>query len=426
MISFWRIFFLELTAFVRSKSLILLLAATAGWMFAAPFVLTGDGTSESMRELVVRNSLGGVAALAAVALLSSATGAFARERAAKRLQLTLVRPVRYTVVALAKIAALVFAGAIVIVAAAVVEALRSPLDRQCRHVLSPMMESPREEAYRMYAAYMSDTNTPKAVKQAKPDVVLRLLALRALDRYESVRCGASAHWRFALPETFDSAKGAFAKMRFASEFGMRQDVAGELSLSTGGVSLAAAVSNVTQSVVDIPLAVSSAAGEAEKGVLEFRNCGKTVMMLRPRRDVKLLVPADTFGWNLTRACVELVAIIALIVSFGVFLGAALSRPVALFAAFTALVVAEISPSVLEQYPDELETNPVDAIGLQITRAAAELAHPISSLEPMAKLSDDTCIEAREVVRATIADIVVAPLAFAFLSALVLPRKSDVC
>jgi hypothetical protein len=110
----------------------------------------------------------------------------------------------------------------------------------------------------------------------------------------------------------------------------------------------------------------------------------------------------------------------------VFLGAALSRPVALFAAFTALVVAEISPSVLEQYPDELETNPVDAIGLQITRAAAELAHPISSLEPMAKLSDDTCIEAREVVRATIADIVVAPLAFAFLSALVLPRKSDVC
>ena len=146
-------------------------------------------------------------------------------------------------------------------------------------------------------------------------------------------------------------------------------------------------------------------------------------MLRPRRDVSLLLSADGFGWNLLRAYLELVAMLALLVSFGVFLGASLSRPVALFTAVVALAVGEMSPSVVEQYPDELEKDPVDAIGLCITRAAAEATHPVSSLEPLSKLAEDVCIEPREAVRVLLADILLAPLIFALLSSLVLPRKT---
>ena len=82
MISFWRIFSLELTALSRSRTLWLLLAASVGYVLLLPHVITGDGTAEGMRELVIRYGLGGVFALLAVALLSAATGAIASERAA--------------------------------------------------------------------------------------------------------------------------------------------------------------------------------------------------------------------------------------------------------------------------------------------------------------------------------------------------------
>ena len=424
MSSFWRIFLLELTAFVRSRSLAILLAASAAWMFAAPAAFRGDGTSEGARQLVVHYSLGGVAALLAVSLLASATGAIARERAEKRLQLTLVRPVRYMTVALGKIAALSAAGALVLGLAALIEAARGDVGRPCSHLLSPVMQSPQDEALEMYEACMKDPRTPEAVKKARKPVVVRLLAQRAFDRYETVRTNDVATWRFSLPRGTDDADIVKARMRFTNSYGMRQDVVGLLDFAADGAMWSGSVSNNTQAVVDIPLGASRRNVIAEAGMLSFRNNGKSAVMLRPRRDVNLLTPADGFGWNLLRAYVELVSILTFLVSFGVFLGSALGRPVALFTAIVSLAVAEMSPSVVEQYPDELEKDPVDAIGLHITRAAVETTHPISSLEPLARLAEDTCVETRETVRAVLSNMLVAPLLFAFLSALVIPRKTS--
>ena len=80
--SFWRIFWLEWTAIVRTKTLALLTAASVGWMYVSPYVLKGDGTAEGAREICIRYSLGGVFLLVTVALLAGATGSLARERAA--------------------------------------------------------------------------------------------------------------------------------------------------------------------------------------------------------------------------------------------------------------------------------------------------------------------------------------------------------
>ena len=154
MISFWRIFWLEFTLFVRSKALMLLVAASVLWMVGLPFVLKGDGTADGARELYVHFSLGGVFALLVIALLASATGSLAREREAKRLQLTLVRPVRYTLIVLGKILAHVAVGALVLAIACGILAFRTDLGRPCNHVLSPVLPTPREEAKAMYASYM--------------------------------------------------------------------------------------------------------------------------------------------------------------------------------------------------------------------------------------------------------------------------------
>jgi hypothetical protein len=424
MSSFWRIFSLEITAAVRSKSLVLLLVASVAWMFAAPLLFVGDGTIEGARAISVHYSLGGVAALLTISILASATGAIARERAEKRLQLTLVRPVRYTVVAFAKIMALAAIGALVLAVASVVEACRSDLSRPCRHVLSPVMPTPREEALVMYEAFMGDPSTPAKVRKAKKSVVLRLLAQRSLDRYDTVATNDTLRWTFKskgpLPDD-----GLSVRLRFTNAYDIRDEVRGELRLRVGDSTWSGSVSNITQAVVEIPLKrISSISESVTDAELAFCNTGRSALMLRPRRDVNLLVPADGFGWNLIRAYLELVAMVSLIAAIGVFLGAGLGRPVAIFTATVALAVSEMSPSVIEQYPDELETDRIDAIGLYITRAAAEVTHPISSIEPLARLSEDACVERREVARTVLVNVVIAPLVLAVLAALLIPRKVE--
>ena len=178
---FLEIFSLETKAFVRSKALMMLLVASIGWMLVFPLLAKGDGTAAGARELCIRYSLGGVFLLLVVSLLASATGSLARERAAKRLQLTLIRPVRYVIVVLAKIAAHVAVGAVVLAAACAVLAFKTDLSVPCSHVLSPVLPSPREEARAMYEEYMKDPETPEAVKRTKKEIVLRLLENRAID-----------------------------------------------------------------------------------------------------------------------------------------------------------------------------------------------------------------------------------------------------
>lgn len=270
----------------------------------------------------------------------------------------------------------------------------------------------------MYASYMKDPDTPEAAKKAKPEVVLRLLEQKAVDRYDTIPTNTTVTWTFpassllALPSV---------RMRFTNQYEMRQDVRGVFRL--GG--LEGVVSNVTQAVLTVPLVASGTAGAgAEDAKLSFRNDGTSSLMFRPRKDLNLLVPADAFGWNLVRAWVEMVSVLALIVSFGMFLSASLSRPVALFVAIVLLAVCEMSTSVLEQYPDSLETDPIDRIGLALTRVAAEATHPISELSPLEALSRDECVETGDVVRMAAFDGVAVPVLLALLSAVLIPRKQE--
>ena len=89
-----------------------------------------------------------------------------------------------------------------------------------------------------------------------------------------------------------------------------------------------------------------------------------------------------------------------------------------------LIVSEMSPSVIEQYPDELETKAVDRIGLAITRFTAEVTRPVSSLSPLEKLAKDECVEPREVVRLAVSNLLLLPVLLSLLSAFVLPRKQE--
>lgn len=416
---FLSVFSLEMKSIVRGGTFAALLVLSVLWMLLLPLLIKGDGTAEGARELYVRFSLGGVFVLLAISLLSSATGAVAGERAAKRLQLTLVRPVGRFFVALGKVAAHALAGAVVLGVAATILLFKVDPSVRCSHVLSPILPSPAEEAREMYEVFMNDPATPAEVKRARKSVVMRLLTQRAVDHYQTVQTNDSVGWRFRIP-----AEGALSvRMRFTNQFDMRQDLLGEFSLD-GCVS---SVSNITQAILKVPLARAEgrpgivAGGEKELG---FANRGKTAVMLRPRKDINLLVGADRFWCNLVRAWLELVSILTLLIAVGVFLSAGLGRPVALFVALSVLLAGEMSPSVISQYPDELETRTVDRIGLALTRFSAELTRPFSSLTPLESLSKDECVESAEVLRVVAFDCLAAPFFFCMLAAFLMPRKQD--
>jgi len=420
--AFLKIVWLELVAVWRSGTFAMLAMASVGWMLAFPYIVKGDGTAAGAREMYVRYSMGGVFLLLVVCLLGAATGALARERAAKRLQLTMVRPVRLFVIALGKMVALVTVGAVILGLAATILCLRVDLSSRCNHVLSPVMPSPLEEAEAMYDAYMKDPETPDAVKKTRKSIVMRILAQRAVDHYQTIPTNAHTSWTFDLSGMPTVCEGLKVRMRFTNQFEMRQDVLGQFRLGA----LTGPVSNITQAVLMVPLngkgTPSVEAVSSDK--LVFENGGRHALMLRPRKDLSLLVPADSFLANLFRTYLGLLAVLSLVVACGMFLSASLSRPVALFVALVVLAVSEMSPSVIEQYPDSLETDRLDRIGLVITRCAAELTHPVSALSPLEALSKDECVEIRMIVRIMVLNLIVIPILLAFLSAVVLPRKQD--
>ena len=421
MISLWRIFWLEVVSLVRSWTALMLLAASLGWMFAANFVLVTDATDAGKREMLVLYGLGGVFTLLVVAVLAAATGAIATERESKRLQLTQVRPVSPFAIAWGKFLALAAVAAAILAFPCATLLVSSEFsDRRCSHVYRPLLESPKEEALKMYDVYMADPETPPMVKKAKKPVVLRILEQRAKDHYQTVQTNETASWTF--PGLYDWSNGnpfvePAARLRLSNTYSMRDDVYGTI-LANGFFGI---VSNITQTAVTVPLRLCRL--EWNHDVLSFRNMGDKPVMLRPRQDVELLVPADSFAWNLLRSYVVMASILALVAAFGVFLGAGLSRPVALFVAFVMLIVVEMGPSVIEQYPDSLETNAVDRFGLSIVRAVGTCAKPPSALSPLSKLAADDCVEPKDALGTFAADFVLAPLVLSLLAAFVMRRKT---
>lgn len=419
--SFWRIFSLELIGLVRSKTLAMLTVASVVWMFALPFLVKGDGTVEGLRELYIRYSLDGVFSFLAISLLASAAGSLARERAAKRLQLTLVRPVRYSAIVLAKGFAHLFVGALVLAVATTILAFKVDLSVKCNHVLKPVLPSPREEAKEMYETFMSDPDTPVEVKRTKKDIVLRLLENKAIDHYQTIPTNEVVTWTFPLDAELQSASTPpSVRFRFTNQFDSRDTIRGVLALGD----YSASVSNITQAVLKVPLTRAELALSEGADRLAFINAGKNPLMLRPRKDIDLLIPADSFGANLVRAYFTLLSILALLIAFGLFLSASLGRPVALFVAIVTLIVGEMSPSVVEQYPDELEKNSLDRIGLMMSRAVAEVTRPVATLSPLEKLSLDECVETTTLARSLALNAILFPLLLAILSGIILPRKQD--
>ena len=409
-------FLLAWRALVRGHVLTLLLVATALAHLLLPALVRSDGTAEGWREMFVRAVPGTTYAFTVIAILACACGFFAQERERFRLSLTVVRPASAVGVAFGKWLALCLVGVLVYSFTAVLTLVHVPDPPPCMHHFAPTLPPPVEKAREMMDEYLANPKTPEFVKKAPRSAVLRLLTNKELDRYDVVRSGASMSWPF--DPSLAGATNMLVRVRFATQFDLRSPLEGVFTL--GGMS--AVVSNKTQSVVNVPLKRVEKVEEGEGLSLMFTNTGKELVMLRPRRDLEVLVPADSFGMNLARAVVQMLVVTALLSAFGLFLSSALSRPVAVFTSLVTVAVALMAPSVVIQFPDEIETTLSNKIGLLITRTVYALTSTAGEMEPVSALATDSCIEWGELLKCTLVSGVLLPLLLLGATAFIVRRK----
>lgn len=409
-------FILAWRALVRGHAFPLLLAATGLAHLLLPALVRSDGTAAGAREMYVRAVTGATHAVTAVVVLACACGAFAQARARGRLSLTVVRPASAFGVACGKWLALCTAAAAAYALTAALTWARLPDAPPCRHRHVPALPPAAEVARGRLADYLADAQTPEAVRKTPRAAVLRLLANKERERYDVVRPGERQVWPF--PAALAEATNLAVRVRFATQFDLRSPLAGVFTFA----SRSAVVSNSTQSVVEVRLEADGEAGKAEGAGLAFRNTGKEIVMLRPRRDLELLAPADAFAANAARAALQMLAATALLAAFGLFLSSALSRPVALFTAFAVLAVALMAPSVVLQFPDALETSWTDRVGLAVARGFSLFAAPTGEAAPVSDLATGACIEWPALLKGALVNAVVLPLALLGLAAALVRRR----
>ena len=411
-------FLLAWRALLRGHVLTALLALTALAHLLLPAVVRSDGTAESAREVFLRAVPGSVYTVLCVALLACACGLVARARESHRLALAMVRPVSAGAVVFGPLLALVAVAAVVLAFNAGLTCARGGWT-DCRHVYAPELDPPEKAARQMLQEILANTNTPQEVRSAPRHRLLSILIGREVDRYESIPPGRDMAWPFP-DEAASVPEGVVARIRFSTQFNMRASLSGVVTLGPWS----AAVSNNTQAVLEIPLARVGADGTDGVPRLRFRNTGKSTVMLRPRRDVEVLTPADSFGMNMLRATGEMLCVIACLCAFGLFLSTALSRPVAVFTALVFLVVTEMAPAVLEQYPESLGLPLTDRVGLWLSRGVAFATSAVAGPQPVSDLATGTCVEWSALGYAALVDAVVAPFVLLSCAAYLVRRHAS--
>ena len=414
-------FLLAWRALLRGHVLTALLALTALAHLLLPSVVRSDGTEAVQSELFLRVVPGSVYVVLCVALLACACGLVARARESHRLALAVVRPVSAGAVVLGPLMALVAVAAVVLAFNAGLTCVRGGW-ADCRHVYAPELEPPEVAARQMLQEILANTNTPEEIRSTPQHQLLSILIGREADRYEVIRPGGDLELPF-LAEAAEASDGVTARIHFSTRFNLRASLSGVVTFEKWS----ATVTNNTQSFLEIPLAVAQERDPPVEGnvpKLRFRNTGRSEVMLRPRRDVELLTPADAFGMNMLRASCEMLCVIAFLCAFGLFLSSALSRPVAIFTALVALTVTEMAPAVLAQCPETLDLPFSDRIGLWLSRGVVFATSAVAEPEPLSNLATGTYIKWADVGRAFLVNAVLAPLALLSFAAFLVRRRAS--
>ena len=413
--AFLQIVKVELLGALRSKVMFFFALASAVWIIFGPDILKYDGSEDGRFLLSVRYLLGIVFSVSIVFFGAHAAGAISVDRTSNRLQLALIRPVRHAVIAFARICAILIPGAFILALSSILLYFSVGSGRSCNHVYSPSMEDPKIGAMRIFNDCMEkDKNFKERVAEIGSREVLKYLESYVRDTYVTIDPGKSVSWEFPAASDVD---GALAiRLKLNDMFGRTDTVVGKFVF--GGFS--GKLENINKTLIHVPLALS---GERFGTTLTFENNSKNSVSIQPQRDLHILEEADGFGWNVFRAFLMMVSVLAIVVSVGVFLGAALSRSVAIFSLMALLFAMVISPATIEDYPDPIESNAIDRFGLMMTEVCANATASLSKYNPISQLESSECVEWRDTAMAFATALFYA-VGFSLLAGFTMRRKNE--
>lgn len=420
MTALFTVFMLQCRALCRRWTLPLLVLGAAGWAGLLPQWLTADGSCAGKFMLDMRYAFGGASVMVMVVTAVAAAGNLADERAASRLPLSLVRPCARTAVFLGRFAALALAGTLAIAAAASAAGIRHRQHADCEHVLRPQLEDPYTLAERRLAQLIDEDRGgefARKVAETGRDTVLWYLAKYEADELAVLAEGVTNRWVFPGAARF--APPYAVRLRVTDCFARIEDADCEFGFR-GWRGRLGAMKAVEATV---PLAERGAPAAGDGCELSVVNRSRRSLALSPRHDLQVRARADGFGWNLLRAAAALAAVNAAIAAFGLLLGAALGKSVAVFAMVVWLLVAALSPSAMEELSDPTESTRIDRLSLRICAASSAFAAPLVSFDAIDALCDDECIEYVPLMRRIAVSGLLVPAVCALLAAAIMRRKT---
>ena len=135
------------------------------------------------------------------------------------------------------------------------------------------------------------------------------------------------------------------------------------------------------------------------------------------------VGVEQVGGAMQEPLLGIVRLAGLLAAFGLFLSAALSRPVALFTAAVLLMAALMAPDAVLQFPNEFQATAGEKAGLAISRVVIRLTSALSDISPVSDLASSRAVTMRDLGRTVLVDVVAWPCLLLSLTAFILRRKA---
>ncbi|MBR1871143.1 MAG: hypothetical protein IJ802_04885 [Kiritimatiellae bacterium] len=357
----------------RGGAVPILLCATALLHWLLPGLVRTDGSAEAVRELTIYLSLAAVYALLLIVSLVSAASLTASERDAKRFAIARTRPVCMASVMAGKWCAPMLAAGLALAVSAI-WLLHGVAHENSRYMLRPGHGDLYAMAESEIDAYLAAPSTPEALKTMDRKRVLSHMVARELERKKVLAPGETVKWNFdALAQR---KVPCTLQIRVANEYGLKTDFRGKVKFGGECVQF----TNTTSRIIEV--ALPAAAG----GEVEFTNESPVAIYYSPYRDVALLVDGGTFAANLLRTCVQIWATIGVVTALGLFMGAAVSRNVAVFAGVAMIVASLAAPQIVEAQNDLAKARLPDRIALGMTRLVAAATSQVMAPAPVDDLA----------------------------------------
>jgi hypothetical protein len=425
---------LAIRAAIRSRMVLTLAALLLLALVGLPGWIRGDGTPQGAFTLLVGHTLGVCFFLLAATSLWAGCAAVAAERGAGTATLTVVKPVRPFELWFGKWLGIVALDAVLLGAVVAGLRLQIPLRaptlpddwRRCDRVVPCLLPDPALEADQALRTLRAEGRLPANTSLSS---LRAALIQEARNRYTLIHPGEKQAWRFRLPR---HAAGRTPTVRavFETQYGLHE--ASALTLYAQAVSPAAAAPFEVHEALMAgePLMralppLTPATGGLVEVAFHLDPGARAPLLLHPGRNLALLIPDGSFGGNLARAALLLLAVLAALAACGLTLGCCFSFPVASFAAVVLILLVRLgSGATLDATDRTGAAGFAERVGRQLARGAGAAARPLLSAAPITQLTRRETIPLRSLAQPLGIGLFAVPVLLACVSAGVLKRREN--